>query len=348
MVTDHAEKMHLMAEKQIHKKRAKAFFSFLKDPTPDVFIVAFDCEKNQALPKVPDSAAYYLRQIYLYNFTTVVGHSKSPLTPENVMCFTWTENLYRKDSNTIASCVYHQLTNADLTAYKTVRLIADGCPGQNKNTVMIAMLMYWLTHKAPTHITDVSVVFPVTGHSFLPPDRVFGQIERSLKKQDTILSPEELLKVISKYGTVVGLEESVTIYDFKSAGNDVVKKASAWPFQISQMKRIMVHKTENGRVLVRGEPYYFHDVANFQSTIRKNKSFSDFHPVEIQAGNAISLEKIKDVKTLLEKHFGTNWREIESLRFFKNLFHTGVQDHTDEIEDDPECTFSADPPELIV
>lgn len=86
-----------------------------------------------------------------------------------------------------------------------MRLVVDERPGQNNNTVMIVMFM-------SAHITNISVVFHVTGHSFPHPDRIFEQIQRSLKKKDTILS---------------------TIYDFKSTSNDDVKKASAWPFHIS-------------------------------------------------------------------------------------------------------------------
>lgn len=47
-------KSQLEGEFQIHKKRAAAFFEYLRDKDDDLFLCYFDCEKNIALPKVPD------------------------------------------------------------------------------------------------------------------------------------------------------------------------------------------------------------------------------------------------------------------------------------------------------
>ena len=66
----------------VHKKRAKAFFSYLKDESPNVYIFSFDCQKNMPLPEIPDQSTYYSRQFYLYNFTIVAGSSKSQLNKE--------------------------------------------------------------------------------------------------------------------------------------------------------------------------------------------------------------------------------------------------------------------------
>lgn len=63
-----------------------------------------------------------------------------------------------------------------------ILLTADGCNAQNKNSIMISMIAYWFAIFAPLHIEEVMIVYPVTGHNFIPPDRVFGRIERKLKK----------------------------------------------------------------------------------------------------------------------------------------------------------------------
>ena len=177
----------------------------MRDEDEDLFLVSFDCEKNQALPKVPDSAAYYSRQIYLQNFTAVIGHSKYELTKENVKSFCWTENQYKKNANLIASCIFHLLKATDLTKFKRIRLMADGCGGQNKNTIFVTMVMYWFSLYAPPNIEEVALIFPVTGHSFIPPDRVFGLIEREVKTNEIIVNPEEMLKIIANYGEVINV-----------------------------------------------------------------------------------------------------------------------------------------------
>lgn len=51
----------------------------------------------------------------------------------------------------------------------------------------------WLGRFAPDNIEEVELVFPITGHSFLPPDRVFGNIEREIKKLEEIIKPEEIV-----------------------------------------------------------------------------------------------------------------------------------------------------------
>ncbi|KAJ8720999.1 hypothetical protein PYW08_006464 [Mythimna loreyi] len=99
---------------------------------------------------------------------------------DNVTLCTWTEDEYRKGANEIASAVYNTLQNTVHNEnVKTVRLVADGCGAQNKNSIMIGMCAKWLT-QAPRHIKTVELVFLIPGHSFIPPDRVFGLVEKEI------------------------------------------------------------------------------------------------------------------------------------------------------------------------
>lgn len=121
--------------------KAKAFYSLLKDNNPEIAIMSFDCQKNQVLPKVPDQSAYFSRQPYQYNCTVVVGNSKSPMTKDNTFIYQWNETEFLKGSNEIASIVYNCLCMQSFSSRViTVRLISDGCGGQNKNTIMMGML----------------------------------------------------------------------------------------------------------------------------------------------------------------------------------------------------------------
>lgn len=104
---------------------------------------------------------------------------------------------YRRFPNSLL-IIIGRLTSSDLTKYKSVRLIWDGCDGQNKNSAMVAMCHAWLGQFAPVHINQVELVFPVTGHSFLTPDRVYGNIEKVVKKLEEIVKPEVVLDIISK------------------------------------------------------------------------------------------------------------------------------------------------------
>lgn len=179
---DPQTKTKLMIERRVHKLRAKAFFNLLREEREDLIILSFDCQKNLVLPKVPDQSAYYSRQLYIYNFTIVQGSSRNKLNKDNVFSYYWTEDEFGKGSNEIASAVYDRLNKIDFgVEKKIVRLIADGCSGQNKNSTVIGMCCKWLLN-APLNIERVELIFPVVGHSFLPSDRVFALIEKQIKK----------------------------------------------------------------------------------------------------------------------------------------------------------------------
>lgn len=178
-----SEKQKLMTEKRIHKLRAGAFFHCLREKKDGLLTISFDWQKNFAMPKLPDQATYYSRQFYLYNFTIVQGSSKDPLK-NNTFAYIWGEHEFPKGSNEIASCVYHRLQQTNFTGISTLRCVADGCAGQNKNSVMILMLSKWLLHRAPAHAKKVEYIFPVAGHSFIPPDRVFAKIEKVIRKKE--------------------------------------------------------------------------------------------------------------------------------------------------------------------
>ena len=153
-----------------------------------------------------DQAAYYLRQFYVNNFTMCLGSSHTEQTSENTFIYAWTEMEGEKGSSEIASCVRHRMSN---TVYaenvNTIRLFADGAGGQNKKTIMITALLNLLLTQASTQINKICLYYPVPGHSYMPPDRVFGVIEKKLRKIETIIHPEQYLKIFSESGTVIGL-----------------------------------------------------------------------------------------------------------------------------------------------
>lgn len=189
-------KNDLMRRFTVHKRRAKAFFKLLREGKPTTITLCFDCQKNMAVPKLFDQAAYFSRQISFYNFGIVQGTSKSALTKENVFLYVWGEHERPKGSNEISSAVYHRLCNLEIPEnIDCIRLFADGCGGQNKNTILMTMCSHWLTTKSPSNIKKMEIIFPVVGHSFIPPDRVFARIEKAVKSKESIVSPAEYIEI---------------------------------------------------------------------------------------------------------------------------------------------------------
>ncbi|GBP33253.1 hypothetical protein EVAR_5207_1 [Eumeta japonica] len=128
--------------------------------------------------------------------------------------FIWTEDQAKKGSIEIASALTY-LNSADLSGVEVLRLFADGSGGQNKNSQVVHMSIFWLKSHLLANVAKIVLIFPVRGHSFLPADRVFGRVEKDLRKKSFILNPETYREVFAKYGKVHNLAEHWNLYDFK-------------------------------------------------------------------------------------------------------------------------------------
>lgn len=75
-------------------------------------------------------------------------------------------------------------------------MVADGCGGQNKNAMLVTIAMKWLFEvrfRYPA-LKNLEIVFPVTGHSFIPPDRVFAL--------ESIIEPQEYVNIRATHATI--------------------------------------------------------------------------------------------------------------------------------------------------
>lgn len=170
-------------------------------------------------------------------------------------------------SNAISSALFHRLSNTDYTDKSIVRLVADGCVGQNKNSAVLGACSILLLKRVPRTIEIIELVFPVTRYSYIPSDRVFGNIERELWKRDTILNPETYREIISDYGTILKLGENCEIVNFKGATEEIFKNT----FKITECKPIFIRRNrKRDNVDIRREPVYKHQVGLFKVLTKKN------------------------------------------------------------------------------
>lgn len=317
------QKVEKMTQLCVHKLRAKRFFDILRDESPNVVTFSYDCQKNMPLPKIPDQATYYSRQFYVYNFTMVQGSSKCKLTKNNVFSYTWSELDRPKGSCEVASAVYHRLKSTNFgPGTDTVRLVSDGCGGQNKHSILLMMCQKWLAH-APSNIKTVELVFPVTGHSFLPPDRVFGLIEKSVRRKTTILQPSEYFEAFGQYATVVDISD-FPVLDWKTEKTRNLKDLSKWHFQISKCSRIIITRENLQRgykIVVQGEQFYKSITGRALSLLKKNRTMANVNPSILPLGVKIKETKLHDVNGLLKKHFGSEWQQQEDLSFYSNAIN---------------------------
>lgn len=174
--TTPSEKSSKMTEKRVHRLRAKAFYKHLKKDVPESKTLCFDLQQIQPLPKTQVQEAYYARQFGFYALCIVDTATNKP------DFYTWTEEQAGKGSAEISSALLQHLEKLDLMNIKQLRLFSDGCIAQNKNNIVVRTLLHFLRNKP-----DLEIVFitPVRGHSYLPADRIFGRVEKLLRKKPT-------------------------------------------------------------------------------------------------------------------------------------------------------------------
>ena len=217
---------------RLHRARAKQFYKILKESAADqnTLCIAFDMQQNRPLPKTNVGEAYYARQLWLYNVTFVIHKKKQ--SKHDVHIFRWLESESGKGSNEIVSALSYFFENVILARisvhrYKRIRFFCDACPGQNKNSSLMVFLMQTIARRAVyRYVREMEVFFPIRGHSYLPPDRVFGRIEREQRRIAVITSPAQYQNIDERYGTVYTYSDDWNVYDWKSFSKAMLRDSS--------------------------------------------------------------------------------------------------------------------------
>jgi len=87
---------------------------------------------------------------------------------------------------------------------------------------MMAILLYYVNYKTKI-FNEINHIFPVHGHSYMPPDRVFGRIEQKLKRKDNIVSPNQYYEVFKEESTVFVYGKDFLVYNYKNAASKLLK-----------------------------------------------------------------------------------------------------------------------------
>ncbi|CAH1099160.1 unnamed protein product [Psylliodes chrysocephalus] len=101
----------------------------------------------------------------------------------------------KRGANEICSnlCKYLKIVD-DRQTVKTVSLIFDSCPGQNKNHQVISAIVWFLLVVAK-NIEDVFITYLLPGHTYMPVDSVHATIQNKVRIQ-VIWAPSEWPTVI--------------------------------------------------------------------------------------------------------------------------------------------------------
>ncbi|KAJ4441249.1 hypothetical protein ANN_11100 [Periplaneta americana] len=175
----------------------------LKETPHNSVTLCFDLQQIQPLPQISIGEAFYARQISFYAFYITHVENKSP----NFYC--WTENQAGRRAKEVTSALTNFLSRQNFDeAVSTIGLFSDGCGGRNRNSIVVHALYWWLLQKSPQSVKEICMVFLFRGHSYLPADRVFGIIEKELRRHSEILTPEDyhnLYRNVGKF-SILGID----------------------------------------------------------------------------------------------------------------------------------------------
>lgn len=286
----------LKIQRKLHLLRAKKFYELLTESRKraDTITCCFDMMQNQPLPRTNVTDAYYRRQLWFYTLGIII-HKKNQ-RKRLVHLYTWLESESGKGSNEVCSALASWLIllkkRVGGRGYRYLDLFADSAASQNKNTTMLAFLLSYVNSELNI-FKRVRIIFPIRGHSYMPPDRVFGRIEKDIRKKSTIATPEEYCAILSKHGKVFRLQEKWHVRDYKKQAENLLKKSISirtrdtriWTFTKNK-RTVHVSNTYSGAPEV-------HNI------MKPKQNFTNLKPKVLPLVSHVSEEKVKDVRHLL-------------------------------------------------
>ena len=180
-----AYQIHITEKKAVRQMKASAKARAATDPK---FVAAvFDLQQVIHLPKSPQSELFYKRRLSNYNFTIY------ELGNKDGWCFLAHEGITRRGSCEIASHLHRYLRNLDAKGIVEVEFYSDGCVGQNKNSVLPAMLQHFIDHAES--IKKITLNYFPTNHGQSEGDSMHSVVERVLKRVREVMVPAQLTSI---------------------------------------------------------------------------------------------------------------------------------------------------------
>lgn len=73
---------------------------------------------------------------------------------------------------------------------------------QSKNCIIIATCTQWILD-TPRDVQSIELIYPVTGHLFIPSDRILDSTELVLKTKVVIISSYEYVQNFIQFGWIL-------------------------------------------------------------------------------------------------------------------------------------------------
>jgi len=174
----------------------------------------------------------------------------------------------------------------------------------------------------------------VRGHSFIPPDRVFGKIEKRVKKSVTIKTPAGYHHIFKHFGRVKVLKKHWTLYNFREwAKQFLTEKLGDIKIRNSRVWTLRRNKREIGiSYLYAGTPEWY-------NILKPDAKFQGIQPPPLKMQTHVTKLKKADVEFLLksvslnpseEEFFKEALKEVAKKKFRMNWSSTSQNQYCQE------------------
>ncbi len=329
------EKKTLEDKHNLHLRRAQAAydlkrqFKALAKEDEKVCCLIFDLEQVLPTPSVSTGVAYYLRQLNTYNLTIVDAAT-------NVThCYMWHEGEAARGANQIASALFHHIRNVVPDAVKELYLFSDCCSGQNRNSIVSAMLQTVLSLKPS--INAINHIFLVPGHTRMECDTKHSLIERQKKKVAEISVPKDWYDLVRSTGSdnfkVTEMSDKMFNFDSLTSkdGPLIMRDKKEDGSKMYWTKTVWFRYEEPGLVQVKSSynvSLQYEQLNMIRGTSKNRKLKKNWWNIlpKLHPGNKISKEKKENLLSLLQ------YIDTKHHDFYRNL----VVDINIEQETDPD------------
>ena len=293
-------KTHLDTAAELREQMNKDLKSSKEDET--VQTLTFDLQKTHPLPKLPTGIVYYKRQLNFFNLGIAVGSTGKGIF--NV----WLEYEAGRGTQEVGSCLRKFIINNIKAPVTKLNLWSDSCGGQNRSIKLVLMLIHILQNHPS--LEEIQLKFLLSGHSFLPNDSHFGDVECALKSQQRVYTDQDYINIMracrNKNKFIVNKitrEDIVSVINLERAITnrkvDINKQSISWlkthEIVLKKDKPYVLFMKNN----IKDETYAQVDIEK-KTKGRKPNLKEIMLPLLWPNGKPLSSEKIKDLKEIMK------------------------------------------------
>lgn len=242
--------------------------------------------------------------------------------------YVWVEGTAGRGAQEIGSCLKKHIME-NCPGVKKLILWSDSCGGQNRN-IKVTLMLKHIIASHPT-LKKISLRFMIPGHSFLPNDSEFGDVECHLKTNQRVYTDDDYINIMKKSRrkhpfivTKMSCEEFLSSESLES--NITNRKSNTEEAKINwfTFREIEVREKEPFSIFVKSKlsDSTWQEINIFKKASRgrpcsSKNLFSENLNLRWPNGKGISQPKMKDLKSML--HLIPNDAKPFYRKFFEDV-----------------------------